>query len=69
MQNNEIEIQSGCCEDELNTGLLTVDEARARILDSVTAISDTETLPVRAALEAYQFRHGRLCRACRRPAG
>ena len=51
MQNNEIEIQPGCCEDELNTGLLTVDEARARILDAVTAISETETLTVRDALD------------------
>jgi molybdopterin molybdotransferase len=49
MQNNEIEMQPSC-EDELNTGLLTVAEAQARILDGVTAISGTETLPVRAAL-------------------
>ncbi len=51
MQNNEIETQSGCCEDELNTGLLTVAEARARILDAVTAVNATETLPVREALD------------------
>jgi molybdopterin molybdotransferase len=50
MQNNEIKTQSGCCEDELNTGLLTVAEARARILDSVTAIGVSESLPVREAL-------------------
>ena len=50
MQNNEIETQPGCCEDELNTGLLTVTEARARILDSVTAVDGTESLPVREAL-------------------
>ena len=50
MQKNEIERQPGC-EDELNTGLLTVAEAQARILDGVTAISGTETLPVRAALD------------------
>jgi molybdopterin molybdotransferase len=50
MQNNEIKTQSGCCEDELNTGLLTVDEARTRILDSVTAVGETESLPVREAL-------------------
>jgi molybdopterin molybdotransferase len=51
MLNNELETQSGCCEDEQNTGLLTVDEARSRILDSVTAIGETETLPVREALD------------------
>jgi molybdopterin molybdotransferase len=51
MQNNEIETQSGCCEDELNTGLLTVAEARARILDAVTAVNATETLAVREALD------------------
>jgi molybdopterin molybdotransferase len=51
MKNNEIETQSGCCEDELNTGLLTVAEARARILDAVTAVNATETLPVREALD------------------
>jgi molybdopterin molybdotransferase len=50
MQNNEIEKQPSC-EDELNTGLLTVAEAQARILDGVTAISETETLPVRDALD------------------
>ena len=50
MQNNEIKAQPGCCEDELNTGLLTVDEARTRILDSVTAVGETESLPVREAL-------------------
>jgi molybdopterin molybdotransferase len=50
MQNNEIERQSGCCEDELNTGLLTVAEAQARILEAVTAVRDTEAVPVRAAL-------------------
>ena len=50
MQNNEIEKQPGCCEDELNTGLLTVSEAQARILDSVTAVNDTQTLSVRDAL-------------------
>jgi len=50
MQNNEIKTQPGCCEDELNTGLLTVTEAQARILDSVTAVDGTESLPVREAL-------------------
>jgi len=51
MQNNEIERQPSCCEDELNTGLLTVAEAQVRILDSVTAIEGAESLPVRAALD------------------
>jgi len=49
MKNNEVERQPGC-EDELNTGLLTVAEAQARILDAVAAVSGTETLPVREAL-------------------
>ena len=40
MQNNEIEKQPSC-EDELNTGLLTVVEAQARILDGVSAINDS----------------------------
>ena len=50
IQKNEIEKQPSC-EDELNEGLLTVAEAQARILDAVSAVSATETLPVRAALE------------------
>ena len=50
MQKNEIVKQPGC-EDELNEGLLTVAEAQARILDAVSAVSATETLPVREALE------------------
>ncbi len=50
MRNNEIEMQPSC-EDELNTGLLTVAEAQARIVDGVTVISGTETLPVREALD------------------
>ena len=49
MQNNEIESQPNC-EDELNTGLLTVDEARARILDAVNMIRDTHTAALRDAL-------------------
>jgi molybdopterin molybdotransferase len=50
MQNNEIEKQPGCG-DELNEGLLTVAEARARILDAVTAVSGAETVAVREALD------------------
>ena len=50
MNRDEIETQPGCCEDEPGTGQLTVDEARARILDSVTAVDGTESLPVREAL-------------------
>lgn len=38
------------CEDEHQPGLLTVAEAQARILDGVTAVTETETLPVRDAL-------------------
>jgi molybdopterin molybdotransferase len=49
MQNKEIKHQPSC-EDELNTGLLTVVEAQARILDAVTAITATETLPLRETL-------------------
>jgi molybdopterin molybdotransferase len=49
MQKNEIKPQPSC-EDELNTGLLTVAEAQARILDGVVAIEGTETLPIREAL-------------------
>ena len=50
MQNNEIEKQPSC-EDELNTGLLTVAEAQVRILGGVSAIKESETLPVRDALD------------------
>ena len=49
MKDTEITHQPSC-EDELNTGLLSVAEAQARILDGVTAVTETETLPVRAAL-------------------
>lgn len=49
MQNNEIETQPSC-EDELNTGLLTVAEAQIRILDGVSAITATEMLPIRDTL-------------------
>lgn len=49
MNDNEIENQPGC-EDELNTGLLTVDEARARILEAVNMIRDTHTAALRDAL-------------------
>ena len=50
MKSNEINTQPSC-EDELNTGLLTVAEAQARILDGVTAVIATESLPVREALD------------------
>ena len=49
MKNKQPERQPSC-EDELNTGLLTVAEAQARILDAVSAVSATETLPLREAL-------------------
>jgi len=41
----------GCCEDELNTGLLSVAEAQARILQGVAPLTDSETVPVREALD------------------
>jgi molybdopterin molybdotransferase len=49
MQNSKIEKQPSC-EDELNTGLLTVAEAQARILEGVAAVRDTRCVPVRDAL-------------------
>ncbi|MGB5474292.1 MAG: bifunctional molybdopterin-guanine dinucleotide biosynthesis adaptor protein MobB/molybdopterin molybdotransferase MoeA [Gammaproteobacteria bacterium] len=49
MHENEIQHQPGC-EDELNTGLLTVAQAQARILAGVTPVTASETLPVREAL-------------------
>ena len=48
MHNNEIERQPGC-EDELNTGLLTVAQAQALILEGVTPVTATESLPLRDA--------------------
>ena len=41
MQDNEIKIQPSC-EDELNIGLLSVAEARQRILDAVEPVRDVE---------------------------
>jgi molybdopterin molybdotransferase len=49
MHENEIKSQPGC-EDELNTGLLSVAQAQARIIEGVTPVSAAETLPVREAL-------------------
>jgi molybdopterin molybdotransferase len=49
MHDQEINIEQ-CCEDEQNTGLLTVTEAQARILEGVTPVTAAETLPVREAL-------------------
>ncbi len=49
MNSNEIEVQPSC-EDEQNTGLITVAEAQARILEGVAPVTATETLPVREAL-------------------
>ena len=49
MHDQKITIQPGC-EDELNTGLLNVAQARARILDAVAPVRTTETLPLREAL-------------------
>jgi molybdopterin molybdotransferase len=49
MHRQEIDIQPSC-EDELNIGLLSVTQARARILAAVAPVKATETLPVREAL-------------------
>jgi molybdopterin molybdotransferase len=49
MGNNEIGMQPNC-EDEQDSGLLTVDEARERMLDAVTAVRDTHTAALRDAL-------------------
>jgi molybdopterin molybdotransferase len=49
MGNDEIEMQPNC-EDELDTSLLTVDEARERTLEAVTAVRDTQTVALRDAL-------------------
>ena len=49
MKDKEIEHQPNC-EDELNSGLLTVAEAQARILDGVMALSAAKKLPLRDAL-------------------
>ena len=49
MKDTEINHQPSC-EDELNTGLLSVAEAQALILEGVTAVTETETLPLRAVL-------------------
>src|SRR6056300_916962 len=49
MHDQTIEHQPSC-EDELNIGLLTVTQAQDRILDGVSPVSGSETLPVREAL-------------------
>ena len=49
MQNQELTSQPGC-EDELNTGLLSVAQARSRILAAVASVRATEMLPLREAL-------------------
>jgi molybdopterin molybdotransferase len=49
MHDQKINIQPSC-EDELNTGLLSVAQARARILDAVAPVRTAETLPLREAL-------------------
>ena len=48
MHDQEINIQPSC-EDELNTGLLSVAQAQARILEGVTPVSATQTLVLREA--------------------
>lgn len=49
MHDKEIKIQPSC-EDELNIGLLTVAEARQRILDAVEPVRDVEVAALRDAL-------------------
>jgi molybdopterin molybdotransferase len=49
MQDQQLTYQPGC-EDELNTGLLSVAQARARILAAVEPVRTAETLPLREAL-------------------
>ena len=49
MQDQELTFQPNC-EDELNTGLLSVAQARARILDAVEPVRAAESLPLREAL-------------------
>lgn len=49
MNDQEIAIQPDC-EDVLNTGLLSVAQARERILAAVTPVKAAETLPLREAL-------------------
>ena len=49
MHDQEITIQPGC-EDELNTGLLSVAQARSRILAAVEPVRTSETRPLREAL-------------------
>ncbi len=49
MHKQEITIQPGC-EDESNTGLLSVAQGRARILAAVEPVKTSETLPLREAL-------------------
>jgi molybdopterin molybdotransferase len=49
MPTHEIENQPGC-EDELNTGLLSVAQAQARILAGVAPLAASETIPLREAL-------------------
>lgn len=50
MNNRKITVQPNC-EDELNTGLLTVEDAQTRIMDSISAVCDTETVNLRASLQ------------------
>jgi molybdopterin molybdotransferase len=49
MHDKEINIQPSC-EDELNSGLLSVSEAQTRILEGVAPVAGSEILPLRAAL-------------------
>jgi molybdopterin molybdotransferase len=48
--NNDVVMSQPNCDDDYDPTSLTCDEALGRILDAVSAISDTVTLPVREAL-------------------
>ena len=49
MSKDEIQVQPSC-EDELNTGLLSVDEARERMVNAVSPVRDMQTVALREAL-------------------
>ena len=50
MQDDRVVSQPGC-DDDHDSGSLTCDEAVDRILDAVSSVRETETLPVREALD------------------
>ena len=48
--NSKIIPHEGCCDDFVQPGLLSVDEARARVIASVRPVTETESVPLREAL-------------------